>query len=48
MKKLLGLLLGLIIKKRKRVITFEGASRQAREQIKILKDKGLSLPVMTL
>lgn len=50
MTKLLSFLalIGLIVKKKKRVLNLEGTASQAREQIKILKSKGLSLPIMTL
>ncbi|MBI3384665.1 hypothetical protein HY030_00545 [Candidatus Gottesmanbacteria bacterium] len=41
-------ILSLVVKKRKRVFGQEMLSRQAREQIKLLKSKGLRLPVVTL
>lgn len=41
-------LVSLVVKKRKRIFGQEILSRQAREQIKLLRSKGLRLPIVTL
>ncbi len=47
MNKLLRILLGVLVKKKTRVVSQDTAVRQAREQIKMLRSKGLRLPIMT-